>query len=154
MRIAGAACVLALLLTSTTTAFTSQKTQIPKKGDTIIVKGCLRGSSVEGAQTMAVGETGEAVEGSGDEVPSLTYLLQGEKSLLKELKDKHDRQVVEVKGILRSELSRGAPGTNVGRTRITVGVDPRMGSVPNGTDQVLPVLEARSFEASTVSCGK
>ena len=156
MRIAGAACVLALLLTSTiaVSARPSQKNQVPKKGDTIIVKGCLRGSSLEGAETRAVGETGEAVEGSGDELPSLTYRLQGEKSLLKELKDKHDRQVVEVKGILRSELSRGAPGTTVGRTRITVGVDPRMGSVPNGTDKALPVLEAKSFEASTVSCGK
>jgi hypothetical protein len=156
MRIARASCFILLLLMSAITiaARSNQKTQLPKKGDTIVVKGCLRGSSVEGAQTMTVGETGEAVEESGNEVPSLTYRLQGDKSLLRELKEKHDRQVVEVKGILRSELSRGALGANVGRTRISVGVDPRMGSVPPGTDQALPVLEAKSFEASTVSCGK
>jgi hypothetical protein len=148
--------LLALPLTCTFPVFSEsqQKGQIPRKGDTIVVKGCLRGASVESAETMAVGETGEAVEGSADQVPSLTYRLQGDKGLLRELKDKHDRQVVEVKGILRSELSRGAPGTDVGRTRITVGVDPRMGRVPPGTDQALPVLEAKSFEASTVSCGK
>jgi hypothetical protein len=157
MRTAQAACLLLVLPLTCAyplSADRNQKSQTPKKGDTILVKGCLRGASVEGAQTMAVGETGEVVEGSGDAVPSLTYRLQGDKSLLRELKDKHDRQVVEVKGILRSELSRGAPGTDVGRTRITVGVDPRMGRVPQGTDQVLPVLEAKSFEASTVSCGK
>ena len=72
--------------------------------------------------------------------------------MLKELKDKHDRMVVQVKGILRSELSRSAMGTDVGRTRITIGADPR--NPTRGADQPMPVLEAKSFEATTVSCGK
>ena len=87
-----------------------------------------------------------------DQVPALTYRLQGDKSVLKELKDKHDRMVVQVKGILRSELSRSGIGTDVGRTRITIGADPR--NPTRGAEQPLPVLEAKSFEATTVSCGK
>ena len=59
---------------------------------------------------------------------------------------------VQVKGILRSELSRSGIGTDVGRTRITIGVDPR--NPTRGAEQPLPVLEAKSFEATTVSCGK
>jgi hypothetical protein len=54
--------------------------------------------------------------------------------------------------ILRSELSQSGIGTTVGRTRITIGADPR-NPTPGG-DQPVPVLEAISFEATTVSCGK
>ena len=71
---------------------------------------------------------------------------------LKELKDKHDRMVVQVKGVLRSELSQSGIGTTVGRTRITIGADPR--NPTQGAEQPLPVLEAKSFEATTVNCGK
>jgi len=128
----------------------SEKERMPKKGDVITIKGCLRGSAVESAYVLAIGDQ-EGDEHAANHVPTLTYRLQGEKSLLKDLKQKHDRMVVEIKGILRSELSRGALGTDVGRTRITIGVDPR---TARGAEQPLPVLEAKSFEGSTVSCGK
>ena len=78
-----------------------------------------------------------------DEVPSYTYRLQGDKSVLKDLKDKHDRKIVEVKGILRSSLTGSGLGTTVGRTRITIGSDP---NGPRGAEQPLPVLEAIAFE--------
>ncbi len=77
-----------------------------------------------------------------------TYRLQGDKALLKELKDKHDRKVVEVKGILRSSLTGSGIGTTVGRTRITIGGDPNRRSA----EQPLPVLEAIAFEGMPVSC--
>jgi hypothetical protein len=122
----------------------------PKKGDTIIVRGCLRGSAVEDADLMVEDTEGEVKE--SDQVPDLTYRLQGDKSVLKELKDKHDRKVVQVKGVLRSEISQSGIGTTVGRTRITIGADPR--NPTQGAEQPLPVLEAKSFEATTVNCGK
>ena len=71
----------------------------PKKGDTIIVRGCLHGSAVEDADLMVEDTEGDVKE--NDQVPDLTYRLQGDKSVLKELKDKHDRKVVQVKGILQ-----------------------------------------------------
>ena len=45
-----------------------------------------------------------------------------------------------------------ASGTTVGRTRITMGSDPR--NPTRGAEDQLPVLDAKSFEATTVSCGK
>jgi hypothetical protein len=120
----------------------------PKKGDTIIVRGCLRGSAVEQADLMIENPEGDAKH--NDHVPTMTYRLQGDKGVLKTLKDKHDRMVVQVKGILRSELSRSGIGTDVGRTRITIGADPR--NPTRGAEQPLPILEAQSFEPTTVSC--
>jgi hypothetical protein len=122
----------------------------PKKGDTIIVRGCLRGNAVEQADLYLEDTEGEIKQ--NDAVPDMTYRLQGDKSVLRELKDKHDRMVVQVKGVLRSELSQSGIGTTVGRTRITIGADPR--NPTQGAEQPLPVLEAKSFEATTVNCGK
>src|SRR5262245_16788140 len=87
----------------------NDRARIPKKGDTIIVKGCLRGSSVEHASVIR--EDAEGKREDVDEVPSYTYRLQGDKKLLKDLRDKHDRKVVEVKGILRSSLTGSGFGT-------------------------------------------
>jgi hypothetical protein len=129
----------------------AQDRKPPKKGDTVVIRGCLRGSAIESAQTMSVGPEGETT--AEDQVPALTYRLQGKKDLLKELKDKHDRKVVEVKGVLRSELAGSGIGTTVGRTRITIGVDARTGSGARN-DQAVPVLEAQSFEGTTISCAR
>jgi hypothetical protein len=148
MRIASSIAAPVLCALSLSAQDVTQKP--PKKGDTIVVKGCLRGNAVEQADLMVEDAEGEPRENST--VPALTYRLQGDKSVLKELKDKHDRKVVQVKGILRSELSGSGIGTTVGRTRITIGADPR--NPTRGAEQQLPVLEAKSFEATTVSCGK
>ena len=122
----------------------------PKKGDAVIVRGCLRGSAVEEADLLTEDKEGEPRR--NDQVPALTYRLQGDKGVLKQLKDKHDRMIVQVKGILRSELSRNAMGTTVGRTRITIGADPR--NPTRGADQPMPVIEAISFEGTSTDCGK
>ena len=127
----------------------TEKPRTPKKGDTILIKGCLRGSAVEAANLMTVDAEGETRE--QDEIPVLTYRLQGDKKLLKDLKEKHDRRIVTVKGILRSELMHKAMGTTIGRTRIMIGSDPRD---PHRTDAPMPVLEATSFEGVAVTCGK
>jgi len=122
----------------------------PKKGDTVLVRGCLRGNAVEQAELLIEDAKGDSSR--HDQIPLLTYRLQGDKKVLKDLKDNHDRMVVQVKGILRSELSGSGIGTTVGRTRITMGSDPR--NPTRGAEDQLPVLDAKSFEATTVSCGK
>jgi hypothetical protein len=148
MRMARSMVTLLLLSVPLSAQTSTQKP--PKKGDTIIVKGCLRGSALEHADLLVEDAEGDAHQ--NDQVPTLTYRLQGDKRILKELKDTHDRMVVQVKGIMRSELSRSGIGTDVGRTRITIGIDPR--NPTRGAEQPLPVLEAKSFEATSVSCGK
>ena len=130
----------------------AQDRKLPKKGDTVVIRGCLRGSAVESAETRTVGAEGDTKP--EELVPALTYRLQGKKDLLKELKDKHDRKVVEVKGILRSELGGSGLGTTVGRTRISIGVDPRSGSGGARNDQAIPVLEVQSFEGTTITCAR
>src|SRR5262245_28728432 len=135
-------------------AFASQtdKPKPPKKWDTVVIRGCLRGSAVEGAEMSTLDAEGE--QRHEDQVPVLTYRLQGKKDVLNALREKHDRKVVEVKGILRTDLSASSGiGRDVGRTRITVGVDPRTAR-SQGADQVIPVLEATSFEGTSESCGK
>jgi hypothetical protein len=134
--------------------FQSEKAKTPKKGDRIVIQGCLRGSAVESAQAMTVDEAGEAVEESRGLVPVLTYRLEGDKNVLKDLKNKHDKHVVVVKGVLRSELSTSPMGTQVGNTRIGFGMDPSGRGMPRGTNQSIPVLQVKSFEGSEVSCGK
>lgn len=143
---------LSLILLVAVGALAAQDRKLPKKGETLVIRGCLRGSSVESAETMTVDAEGETK--TEDLVPSLTYRLQGKKDLLKELKDKHDRKVVEVKGILRSELAGSGLGTTVGNTRITIGVDARPGTGGPRTDQAIPVLEAQSFEGTTITCAR
>ena len=142
--------IVALLLAVPLSAQQTAPQKPPKKGDTVVVSGCLRGNAVEHAELLIEDAQGDTSR--NDQVPLLTYRLQGDKKVLKELKDKHDRMVVQVKGILRSELSGTGIGTTVGRTRITMGSDPR--NPTRGAEDQLPVLDARSFEATTVSCAK
>jgi hypothetical protein len=141
-----------VLIAAAAAALDAQDRKPPKKGDTLVIRGCLRGSAVESAATMTVGAEGETK--AEESIPSLTYRLQGKKDLLKEMKDKHDRKVVQVTGILRSELSGSGIGKTVGRTRITIGVDARSGSGPHANDQAVPVLEAQSFEGTSISCAR
>jgi hypothetical protein len=123
-----------------------------KKGDSVMIKGCLRGSAVEGAETMRRDAEGEARR--DEDVPVLTYRLEGKKDLLKELKEQYDKKTVEVRGILRSDLSGAGMGTTVGNTRIAIGLDPRTSRSPHGTDQAVPVLEVTAFDGSSVSCAR
>jgi hypothetical protein len=146
--------LIAVALLSLTIPLTAQSDnpKPPRKGDALVIKGCLRGSAVEGAETLRL--DAEGIPRREEDVPILTYRLQGKKDLLRSLKDKHDRMMVEVRGILRSELSGSGLGRDVGRTRITIGIDPRSGRSPYGSDQAVPVLDVTSFEGSTVSCGR
>jgi hypothetical protein len=129
----------------------SDKPKPPKKGDVLMIRGCLRGSAVESAETMRVDAEGQ--HHLDETVPILTYRLEGKKDLLNDLKAKHDKRVVEVTGVLRSELSGNGLSRDVGRTRISIGVDPRTGRTP-GADQAVPVLQATSYEGSTTSCAR
>lgn len=148
----GSALVCLSLVPALVLPVAAQNDKPPKKGDSLIIKGCLRGTAVEGAATMRIDAEGQKREESG--VPELTYRLEGKKDLLKELKDDFDKKVVEVRGVLRSDLSGSGIGRTVGNTRIAIGVDPRTQGSPHGTDRAVPVLEVTAFEGSSVSCAR
>jgi uncharacterized protein YdeI (BOF family) len=125
---------------------TSQKTRTPKSGDTVVVKGCLRGGMLESTEI--------AVADDGDPLPSgHTFQLKGKKDLLKQLRQQHDGHLVEITGVLKSQLMDEAQrGTRIGKTRIVVGAESSMrGGVPPPSE-ALPVLEARAFEGFATTC--
>ena len=126
-------------------------TRIPQKGDTVVVKGCFKGSSLEATET-AVAET-EAVLAA-----PLLYRLRGDKALLKKMKQ-HENKVLHVTGVLKSTLpqSTAIGGKTVGRTRITIGVgSSQVGSPAHAeANRSIPVLEVKSYEGEelNVTCG-
>jgi hypothetical protein len=146
MRIGALLCLF--ICVPLAVAAQDDKPRVPKKGDSVEVEGCLHGSAVEHAQATLIDAEGNPKE--QEKAPTLTYRLDGDKKLLKELKEKHDRKVVKVRGVLQSDLIPGGLATNVGKTRINIGVNP--GST-RGQEPV-PVLQARSFEGTTVTCAK
>src|SRR5688572_22002933 len=129
------------------------KTKTPKSGDTIVVKGCLRGGTLSATEMGLVTKEDEE-----DRQPAgHTFHLKGNKDLLKGLREKFDGHVVEVTGVLKSQLiDTSARGTQVGNTRIVVGAESSMrGGTPGGVhggSEALPVLEAKSFEGSSTPC--
>jgi hypothetical protein len=119
----------------------------PKNGDTIVAKGCLRGSMLE------ADEMGRA-DGDARTPVSHRFQLKGKKDLLKQLRSDHDEQVVEITGILKSNLiDTSERGAKVGNTRIVVGVQSTtQGAAAMPPAEALPVLEVKAFEGSSTSC--
>ena len=124
------------------------KKTTPEKGDAIRVKGCLEGPTLESTETSMSDETGHVAT-------AFTYQLRGDKKLLKQLRDEHDGKVVEVNGILKSDLPQdnAIRGKKLGKTKITVG----LGATPTqrggaAADPPLPVLEVKSYEGSGARC--
>lgn len=126
------------------------KPKVPKKGDDIIVKGCLDGALLTSTETSLASE-----ESPGLFSP-LTYQLKGDRTLIKQLRDEHEGRLVEVTGTLKSTLpiDNAGRGVKIGKTRIFVG----SGSMPGdrmepGRYEALPVLEVASFRGLATICG-
>jgi hypothetical protein len=143
-------CVLLVALPSVAAA---QEGKDPpkgiKKGDKISVRGCLSGAALEATD----------VSGTDGSIPlagGLTFRLTGDKSLLKELREKHDGKIVDVAGVLKSELTQNTTATRkVGKMHITIGTPAAAPGRPDTEMQrSLPVLELKSYDGSTTSCGR
>jgi hypothetical protein len=124
--------------------------RLPQKGDTVVVKGCLKGRSLESTETGLLSSDARSMT-------ALVYRLTGDKNVLKQLRDAHEGSVVEVTGILKSTLPpAGDMSTRTfGKTRVKIGI----GSAPVGSgvdaeaSRSLPVLEVKSYEGVAVKCG-
>ena len=144
--IVSACCALAV--TFGASAGTQDTQKPPANGDEVIVKGCLRGAMLESTDV-----------GRKDEEPlsmAYTFQLKGKKDLLKELREKHDNQRVDLTGILKSNLGNDKPGKDFGRTRVVIGAGSHTpGAVhPMTLDQPMPVLEVKAFAATGIACGR
>ena len=122
----------------------------PQKGDSVVVKGCLRGNSLESTETGVV-------DADAPMMTSHVYRLTGNKGTLKNLRAEHDGKVVEVTGILKSNLPSADEerGLTVGRTRVRVGVGSGAPGSPahSGVNRSIPVLEVKEYEGVGVQCG-
>ena len=136
-----------LLNTALTTQEESSAQKPPKKGDRVVVVGCLSGPVLEASEIRQA-------DANGTYPLTLGFRLTGDKKLLKQMRNEEDGKVVEVTGVLKSELPDRdeRPGAQVGKTRIVIG-----GGTPQGvqqqTSRALPALEVKSYEARVASCG-
>jgi hypothetical protein len=125
------------------------RAKTPQKGDTIVVKGCLRGSSLESTETGIL-------NAESTMMTSLVYRLTGDKDTVKRMRKEHDGQLVEVTGILKSSLppSGEVRGTTIGNTRITVGVGSSHVGSPAASEanRSIPVLEVKTYSGNTTKC--
>jgi len=117
-----------------------------QKGDQIVVKGCLSGTALDATEASGL----EAALSDG----GLTFRLTGDRGLLKSLRQKHDRTIVEVKGVLKSDPPL-AGGRRIGRTRIAIGAAaPAAGRPEAESRRSVPVVEVKSFEGGQTSCAR
>jgi hypothetical protein len=107
----------------------------PRKGDALVVLGCVTGPTIEETDTLR------------------TYRLTGDKAVVKELAKAHVGHLDEVSGTLKSTLVASSARTKqVGKTRISIGaVESR--SAPERGDS-LPVLSVKSFRHLPGVCAR
>ena len=148
MRVAALACVIALSVAATVAQEQEKPdTKPPDKGDTVIVKGCLHGTALEATETQRVDESGLLAT-------SLTYRLTGKKDVLKQLRDEHDDTLVEITGVLKSNLPPAGEmrGKQIGKSRVYIGIGaPQPGAMPEA-NRSIPVLQVVSFDGNGVRC--
>jgi hypothetical protein len=127
----------------------TEKAKPPVKGDKVVVRGCLSGTMLHADETRRNHD-------SGWQVSLVTFRLTGPRNLLRTLRDEHEHAVVDVSGILKSDLpdTHSVPrGKEIGRTRIFIGMgQPPRGNSPGDMVPYLPVLEVTSFEPAGGRC--
>ena len=121
--------------------------KVPSKGDAIVVRGCLSGTALESSETRIVDRS------KSEYSSAVTYRLTGDKDLLKQMRKDHDRTIVEVTGVLKSNLPQedGRHVGQIGKTRITVGVRSPQAQSPHDPPY-RPVLEVKSYEGLATIC--
>jgi hypothetical protein len=127
----------------------TEKAKAPVKGDKVVVRGCLSGTMLHADETRRNHD-------SGWQESLVTFRLTGPRNLLRTLRDEHEHEIVDVSGVLKSELpdTHSVPrGREIGKTRVFVGIgQPPRGSTPGAMVPYFPVLEVASFERAGGRC--
>ena len=150
MRTATLICVI---VTAASLNVAGQKDAPPtssgKKGDKITVRGCLTGTALEATDLGTTDATSVLATG-------VTFRLTGDKKLLKQLRDEHDGKLVDVEGVLKSDLpNQGIAGRKVGKMRVTIGAPAASPASPEAeARRAVPILEVKSYESAGTRCGR
>lgn len=115
----------------------------PKRGDTVVVRGCVTGGMIEAGELSAR-------DGDYKHPLAYDYRLTGKKELVATIKKDHAGHVDIVTGVLKTDMPTEMKGLSgrVGNTSIGVGLGGPQGVPP----RPLPVLEVSSFEHVDVRC--
>lgn len=118
----------------------------PKRGDTIVVRGCISGGTIESSET-------EVRDTTGKYSSVVTYRLTGDKKTVKQIKKEHDGHVDVLTGVLKSDLPNetSVRGKRIGNTRITVGVGAQPNTDPH-SPRFMPAFEVKELEHTEVTC--
>jgi hypothetical protein len=115
----------------------------PKKGDTVVVRGCITGGVIEAGELSSK-------DGAYTHLMPYDYRLTGKKEIVKMVKEEHLHHADRVTGVLKTDLPterKGGTG-RIGNTSIGIGMSPSQGY----TERPLPVLEVTSIEHVDVRC--
>jgi hypothetical protein len=115
----------------------------PKKGDTVVVRGCITGGVIE------AGELSSA-DGEYKRLIPYDYRLTGKKDIVKTVKEEHLHHADAVTGVLKTDLPTERKGMSgrIGNTNVGIG----MGPSQDYTQRAIPVLEVTSIEHVDVRC--
>ena len=121
----------------------------PSKGDAVIVRGCLSGSALESTEIRLV----DGTDPKRERTSAVTFRLTADSDVLKQMRKDHDGQIVEVTGILKSDLPTedGRHVKTIGKTRIVVGIRSPQTTQPHDPPY-RPVLQVKSYEGLATIC--
>lgn len=148
------ASIIALAAIALVAAQDKESDRMPKRGDAVIVRGCIDGSTVVSTDI-------QVRDSSASYAGEVTYRMSGDKKVVNPIKKEHKGHVDVLTGTLKSDLpDANAPReTRVGRTRIVIGAGPQSGPEaqrPFGAGSQgppsFPVLEVKEIEHTGVSC--
>ncbi|CAN5852891.1 hypothetical protein BH24ACI5_BH24ACI5_10300 [soil metagenome] len=117
----------------------------PRRGDDVVVKGCLSGGTVESTEVSGRDKDDKETR----YIEFITLRLTGDKKVLEEIRMKHSGHADVLKGELRSDLPRPGAGRAIGNSRIKIGAG--RGMSPESPPP-LPVLQVSSFEHTGIRC--
>ena len=117
-----------------------------KKGDTLVVRGCVSGSLLKDLR----GQKMDPV--SGGET-AIVYRLTGEKKLLQIIQKEHQDQILDVTGVLASnpDASSATRSKQMGKARVYVGAGNQQSSMPAQSTSY-PTLRVTAFEVVRPGC--
>jgi hypothetical protein len=141
---------VAIALTVAMTAVVSVQEKpagvVPKKGDAVVVRGCITSGTIQSNEL-------ELRDSTGLYSAFMTFRIAGDKKLVNSIKKEHEGHADVLIGTLKSDLpDANAPrSTRVGNTRITIGAGPQAGSNRDAPPS-MPVLSVSEIEHSGMNC--
>lgn len=147
-HIVGASIVAIAFSVSLSAAQQPEDAALPpsKKGDTLVVRGCVSGSLLKDLR----GQKTDPVSGGETAV---VYRLAGEKKLLQIIQKEHQNHVLDVTGVLASNpnVSSTTRSKKMGKARVYVGAGSQDTSM-SAQSPSYPTLRVTSFEFVRPGC--